>query len=69
MDFTFSFFTLRFEFLIDSMIAKILDFVKTYLDTIILAVLIMLFVMFSFAAGYIIAKYQDRPPIEIQQAK
>mgnify|MGYP001569342589 CR=1 len=50
-------------------IAKILEFVKTHLNTIILTAIVMLFVLFSFASGYIIAKYQDRAPIEINQSK
>ncbi len=49
------------------MLAKILEFVKTNLDNIILAVIIMLFILLSFASGYIIAKYQDREPIIINQ--
>ncbi len=49
------------------MLSEILNFVKANLNTIILAVLVMLFVLFSFASGYIIAKYQDREPIQIYQ--
>jgi len=51
----------------NDMLAKILEFVKTNLDNIILAVIIMLFILLSFASGYIIAKYQDREPIIINQ--
>jgi len=55
------------------MLSKILQFVKdslgwskAHIDIIILVVIIMLFILFSFASGYIIAKYQDRPPIQIE---
>ena len=49
------------------MLSKLFEFVKAHIDTIILSVVIMLFLLFSFAAGYIMAKYQDRQPIYIQQ--
>jgi len=56
------------------MVAKIVEFVKgplswvkTHLNNIILTALVLLFVLFSFACGYIIAKYQDREPIIINQ--
>lgn len=56
------------------MIAKLVEFVKgplswakAHANTIMLTVLVMLFVLFSFACGYILAKYQDREPITIQQ--
>ena len=48
-------------------LAKILQFVKTHIDAILLLLIIMLFVLVSFASGYIIAKYQDRAPILINQ--
>ena len=47
------------------MVAKILSFVKAHLDTIILGSIVALLILFSFASGYIIAKYQDREPIKI----
>lgn len=49
------------------MLAKFIEFVKAHIDNILLATAVALFVLFSFAAGYIIAKYQDRPPIEVIQ--
>ncbi len=48
-------------------LTKIQEFVKVQLNTITLIVLIMLLVLFSFACGYIIAKYQNIKPIQIQQ--
>lgn len=51
------------------MLPKIIEFVKTHLDTILLVLLVMGLVLFSFASGYIIAKYQDRPPIQILNSK
>ena len=53
-------------------VAKIAEFVKTFkewliknIDTVILVLVVILFTLFSFAAGYIMAKYQDRAPIII----
>lgn len=46
-------------------VAKIKEFVKANLNTILLIIIVMLLVLFSFASGYIIAKYQDRAPIII----
>jgi len=51
------------------MLPKIKEFVKTHLDTILLVVVVVLFVLFSFASGFIIAKYQDRAPIQILNSK
>jgi len=57
-------------------LAKIKEFVKGPIhwtkangNNIILTVLVALFVLFSFACGYIIAKYQDREPILIENAQ
>ncbi len=50
------------------MLSKFLDFVKAHIDTIILMAVVMLLVLFSFASGYIMAKYQSRAPIEIIQS-
>jgi len=48
-------------------LSKIKEFVKANLNNIILVSLAALFVLLSFAGGYIMAKYQDRKPIQIQQ--
>ena len=55
------------------MIAKISEFVKGLANwakanthTILLAAIVVLLVLFSFTCGYIIAKYQDIKPIQIQ---
>ena len=47
------------------MIAKLLQFVKANFNNIMLVCMVALFVLLSFASGYIIAKYQDREPITI----
>ncbi len=47
------------------MVAKIKEFVKAHADVLIWVLVTVLFVLFSFAAGYIMAKYQDRAPITI----
>jgi len=51
------------------MLSKFSQFVKTHINTIILTATVALFVLLSFATGYIIAKYQDRAPIEILNSK
>ena len=58
------------------MLAKISEFVKglwqlikEHANTILLVVIIALFILLSFALGYIIAKYQDREPIIIHQGQ
>lgn len=50
------------------MLAKILEFVKARFDAILIAVIFILVILCSFAAGYIIAKWGDREPITINQA-
>ncbi len=47
------------------MLSKILPFVKANLNNIILTIIMALFILLSFASGYIIAKYQDRAPITV----
>jgi hypothetical protein len=47
------------------MLSKILQFVKANADTVLLVIMVMLFVLFSFALGYIIATYQGKEPIVI----
>jgi len=49
------------------MIAKIRDFVKAHFYDIMLFIIVALLIMFAFALGYIIAKYQLKMPIQIQQ--
>jgi hypothetical protein len=49
------------------MLAKIKDFVKDKFYDIILLVIIVLLVMLAFASGYIMAKYQSKEPIIIEQ--
>lgn len=51
------------------MLAKFWQFVKDHIDNIFLFTIIVLFILLSFALGYIIAKYQDRAPIIINQSK
>jgi len=51
------------------MIAKIRDFVKAHFYDIMLFIIVALLIMFAFALGYIIAKYQSKEPIQIQQAQ
>lgn len=48
------------------MLSKILDFVKKNLDTLILIVGVILFMLLSFAAGYIMAKAQNKQPVIIE---
>ncbi len=50
------------------MIAKISNFVKTYFNDIMLIIVIALLILLSFAIGYIIAKEQQRQPIQIESS-
>jgi hypothetical protein len=47
------------------MLAEIKEFVKAHFNDIILFIIVILLVLFSFAGGYIIAKYQTKEPIQI----
>ncbi|OGZ72926.1 MAG: hypothetical protein A2908_04635 [Candidatus Staskawiczbacteria bacterium RIFCSPLOWO2_01_FULL_38_12b] len=57
------------KYLYKMILSKIKEFVKAHIDTIMLIAIVMLFVLLSFAFGYIIAKYQDRKPIQIEVRK
>lgn len=48
------------------MLSKIKDFVKEHQDDIILVIGVVLISLLSFAAGYIIAKQQEKEPIHIE---
>lgn len=48
------------------MLTKIIQFVKTHLDDIILVIGVILISLLSFAMGYIIAKQQEKEPIKIE---
>lgn len=48
------------------MLAKLFQFVKAHIDIVIMTAVVVLLVLFSFAAGYIMAKYQQRPEIKIE---
>ena len=48
------------------MLAEIKDFVKAHFNDIILFIIVALLIMLTFSAGYIIAKYQAKPPIELK---
>ncbi|MEK7562693.1 MAG: hypothetical protein AAB509_03370 [Patescibacteria group bacterium] len=53
------------------MLAEIKDFVKRFYDRnfydIMIFIIVALLVMLSFAVGFILAKYQDKEPIKIEQ--
>lgn len=51
------------------MLSKIIEFVKRYLDDIILVVGVILISLLSFAAGYIVAKQELKEPIQLQFEK
>lgn len=48
-------------------LAEIKDFVKARFYDIMLSIIVALFILLAFAAGYITAKYQEKQPIQIQQ--
>lgn len=49
------------------LVKGLIDWMRKNADHIILFAIFLFFGLFSFASGYIIAKYQDREPIQIQQ--
>ncbi|MEK7658291.1 MAG: hypothetical protein AAB352_00305 [Patescibacteria group bacterium] len=51
------------------MLAKISDFVKAHFNDIILITIVFLLILLSFAIGYIMASYQNKGKIEIEQPK
>jgi len=48
------------------MLAKILQFVKSHQNDIILVTGVILISLLSFATGYIVAKQQEKEPIKIE---
>jgi len=48
------------------MLSKIIQFVKRYQEDIILVIGVILISLLSFAAGYIMAKQQEKEPIRIE---
>lgn len=51
------------------MLPEIKEFVKTKFSDILLFIIIVLLVTLSFAAGFIVAKYQFKEPIQIISAQ
>jgi len=49
------------------MLSEIKDFVKAHFNDIMLFIIIVLLILLAFATGYIVAKYNLKTPIEIQQ--
>lgn len=51
----------------DSILSKIISFVKSRFNDIMLFIIVALLILLSFAAGYITATYQSKEPIKIEQ--
>lgn len=51
------------------MLTKFKDFVKNNLNEILVVVAVILISLFSFAAGYLTAKYQEKEPIRIENSE
>ena len=51
------------------MLSKIKDFVKVHFNDIMLIIVVALLILLSFASGFIIAKYQLKQPIQIEEIK
>jgi hypothetical protein len=49
------------------MLSKLIQFVKDHIDDIILVTGVVLVSLFSFLAGYIMAKQQQKEPIKIEK--
>jgi len=52
-------------FLYKNILSKILEFVKSHFNDIVLFIIVALLIMLSFTVGYILAKYQSKEPIQI----
>lgn len=50
------------------MLAKLIQFVKTYQADIILVIGVIMISLLSFAAGFITSKNYDKEPIKIQES-
>ena len=50
------------------MIAKISNFVKAHFNNIILVIIVALLILLSFACGYIMAKREQKQPIQIESS-
>jgi len=48
------------------MLAKIINFVKAHLDDIILLIGVILISLLSFAAGFLVAKQQEKEPLKFE---
>jgi len=51
------------------MLTKISSFVKSHFGDIMLFITVALLILLAFAAGYIVAKYQSKEPIQIINQK
>lgn len=51
-----------------NILARISAFVKLHFSDIIIFIIVALLIMLSFATGFIIAKYQDKQSIQIEQS-
>ena len=47
------------------MLSEIRDFVKGHFNDIMLFIIVALLILLSFAAGYVVGKYQLKEPIQI----
>ncbi len=54
-------------FLYKESLTKFSAFVKSHFNDIMIFIIVALLVLLSFAAGFIIAKYQNKEPIKIEQ--
>lgn len=50
----------------NSILSKIIDYVKSHFNDIMLFIIVVLLVLLAYAAGYITAKYQAKQPIQIE---
>lgn len=49
------------------MLSKLADFVKSHFSDIILTIVVFLALLLAFALGFVVAKYQEKTPIIIEQ--
>lgn len=50
-----------------NIISKIVQFVKSRSNDIILIIIVALISLFSFGSGFLVAKYQEKEPLKIEE--
>ncbi len=54
---------------ISKLVKALGEFIKNNINNVILFIIVVLFILLSFASGYMIGEYQQREPIIIESSK